>query len=156
MSSICRDLLVLVSFHVVQSEDRARAWWQRGDRRVEIHSLGVHLAPSQRSDLVVRLLVREPRTSPPFRPLRFQHDVHGELVQPRRERRIAAELRQPVPRSHECVLRELFRASTIATHADADREHTVEIRTVQPLERTPVAAGCQPHVVGIAPGAVIL
>src|ERR1051325_7722065 len=87
-----------------------------------------------------RIVRREhAQRAPPPGPLAQEHHVHGEPVQPGRECALAPEAREPLPRPHERVLRELFGAHRIGREAQTQRIHPTHLRPVQLLERGLVA-----------------
>lgn len=65
---------------------------------------------------------------------------------PRRELRISPELRKLFPHPHEHILCQLFTSRSRSAHPGAQREHTIHMRPVQPLERPSVASGREHHI----------
>src|SRR6185312_836886 len=99
-----RDLLVLVSFNVVQCEHSAGTGWQGRYRNCEIHLLRMMLAPRDRRCLIQYVVALGSSAIASFASLGLQHDVDGQSVKPCREGGVAPKLRQPLPRPHERIL----------------------------------------------------
>ena len=69
----------------------------------------------------------------------LQHDVHGEPMQPRRERALAAKRLELFPRANEDVLHEVARLAFVSDHAPAERVDRRRVRAIHRLERVHVA-----------------
>src|SRR5687768_6827556 len=141
------NLFVLIAFYVVQNENPSRSSRQLSNRLLQIHSLGEHrrtgyFIPA----FFVRALFIHPRRVLSIRLPRVQHHVHGESVQPRRERAFSPELRKLFPRADEYILRQLLTLAATPRHPRAQRVHSVGVRAVQALERLPIAAGRERYV----------
>src|SRR6185437_8883294 len=135
-----RDLLVLVSFHVVQCENRAGTRWQRRYRNCQIHLLRMMLAPHYWRCLIQYVIALGSGAIASLGALGLEHDIHRQAMKPRRECGFAAKLRQPLPRSHERILHQLLGARAVTAHPHAHRINTVHVVPVQPLKGAPVPA----------------
>src|SRR5256886_16028001 len=135
-----RDLVMAVALHIVQHEHLPSAPRERRDRALQIQLYCCRTGRVSRSLQRRRVSGGEDaQRAPPTRPLAQKHDVHGEPVQPGRECALAPEAREPLPRPHERVLRELLGARAIGREAQTERVHPTHVRAVQRLERGLVA-----------------
>ena len=136
-SAHLRNLLMLVSLYVVQNEDLFRTRRQCFHRCRYVHPVTVtrsYRRPLQRRVFSLRLFLDYPLSVSRFVLSIGQHDVDCNSVNPRGELGIAPELRQFFPCSHKYILRQLFPSHPASTHPGAQREHSIHVQPVQPLE----------------------
>ena len=139
------DLLVFVAFDIVQDEDAASAGRQACDCFFHVE----HVARRERrsNDARVRvhptrflIVLLEARALSSLTLSRVEHHVDRQTMQPGSERALATKQPQLLPRTDEDVLCQLFGAGAVGDHAGAKREHSVDVLSVQPLERTTISS----------------
>src|SRR5205823_2839561 len=69
---------------------------------------------------------------------RVENHVDRHPVQPGAERALSAEEMQLLPRPNEDILRQLLGAQPIRHHARAEREHPIDVLTIEALECLPI------------------
>ena len=139
------DLLMLVTFNVMQNENLSGSWWQLVHRPRNVHPVSVTRRDRrflERRFAVIRFVFHSPLAIPCFILSIGEYDVHRDAMNPRRKLRVTSELREFFPGSHKHILRQLLAPQLAATHPRAQREHPVHMCPVQPLERSPIA-GCR-------------
>ena len=147
------NLLVAIADDVVKHEDPARAGRQRRDGTLEVDRLldvdrwnapfiarGGGVVPLGSVVVATGVLGwANARLAPCVAAHAHQVRIHGDAVQPRRERRLAAEGREALPRLHEDILRELSGLRAVAGESQAEREDASHVGVVQRFERSDVA-----------------
>ncbi len=128
----------------MQHEDLPRAGRQLFDRRLEIHS---QVATGRRDcdDVESRRVVRHPFALDRIGAPPLDDHVDRQPVEPGRERRLASELPQLLPRADEDVLRDLV-SLVAADHAPGQTVNPRHMRPVEPLEGVRIPAGRQGHI----------
>jgi hypothetical protein len=127
---------VPVSLDVVQHEDRACGGRERRHGALEVDPR-LDVAPRRGRGGVDDLVAGERHAgeTAAVRSGALEQRRHGDAPQPRRDRRLAAERRQPLPRPHEHVLRELRRAGAVARQPQREPVDAPRLAPVQRLER---------------------
>ncbi len=129
----------------MQYERPPNAWRQRGNGSLQIHRRR-HVdrggTPFIHFVRIVDIVLgeRDARETTPFTPPLHEHRVDGDAMQPRRDARLPAKLRQRLPRLDENILRQLTRLNPVTRESQAQREHSARVRPVQLLERLHFAA----------------
>ncbi len=143
-----RDLLVPIPFDVVQHEDLAGAVGELLDRRLEIHvQLDLCAAGRDHLEHRVALVMALPPDAEGLAPA--EDHVDGQAVEPGAERRFAAKGPELLPRPDEDILRDLI-GLLIAHHPAHQAVDPADVRAVESLERTGIAAGGQRRIHRIA------
>jgi len=125
---------VLVTLDIVQHEHGAGAGRQLRDRRLQIHAEVDVLGARRRRHLQHGLAIaEEPLAGRAERAKALDDHVHGQPVEPRRERRLAAKQRELLPRADKDVLRE-FIGCFGSGHPPREVENPRHVGPVDPFE----------------------
>ena len=129
------DLFVLVAFYIMQDENASSTGRKPFNRLLEVEEIAWCQRHSnhawQRIHPTAFLIVLfEPSALPSITLSRVEHEVHGEPMQPRRKRALAAKQVQLFPRPNKDVLRQLLGAFTVGDHSCAEREHSIDVLPV--------------------------
>ena len=125
----------------MQHEHCARTAGELHERGVEVDAC-VDLAgrrPRAKGGVVA---LDQPRCVALGRSQLLEDDVHAESMEPRRQRALAAERRQPLPRPNEDVLYEIDRLTVASDHSATEPEDGRRVGAVERLECLDVALLC--------------